>query len=295
MKKKLVKRKNSSAMYRGIGPEEFLEVLHYYDVDVNDRGQMLCPFHNDHNLGNCSINPKNRKRLKCFACGADVDAVEFVVKKEGFRENWQARDFIWTQILGRQPIMELDDVTAPRLSPGDYKFIGLEGLSHGPYGEPPIQDVRGAAERGTRLPEGMVFFKNLQDVESDLCPYGYRLKSPSANELMESDPDLFFTMLENKANEKMAWFIQLRNKARGLDGTGEEPPKLKLYALLCSRLLEPAFPGITRRVMPMVARIWEDEAEKGIARVNEIAGKIRRMEQYYRYRRKPQKGIPLYT
>ena len=42
----------------------------------------LCPFHDDHTLGNFSIN-KEKNIYKCFSCGASGDAVKFLMEYKG--------------------------------------------------------------------------------------------------------------------------------------------------------------------------------------------------------------------
>ena len=44
----------------------------------------LCPFHDDHTLGNFSVNP-NKNCYKCFSCGAGGDAVKFLMEYRGSR------------------------------------------------------------------------------------------------------------------------------------------------------------------------------------------------------------------
>ena len=44
----------------------------------------LCPFHDDHTLGNFSVNP-NKNCYKCFSCGAGGDAVKFLMEYKGSR------------------------------------------------------------------------------------------------------------------------------------------------------------------------------------------------------------------
>lgn len=42
----------------------------------------LCPFHDDHTLGNFSVNP-TKNCYKCFSCGAGGDAVKFLMEYKG--------------------------------------------------------------------------------------------------------------------------------------------------------------------------------------------------------------------
>ena len=42
----------------------------------------LCPFHDDHTLGNFSVNPA-KNCYKCFSCGAGGDAVKFLMEYDG--------------------------------------------------------------------------------------------------------------------------------------------------------------------------------------------------------------------
>lgn len=54
-------------------------------IDLQKRGVeyvCLCPFHDDKELGNFSINP-SKGVYKCFSCGAGGDAVEFLMKYKG--------------------------------------------------------------------------------------------------------------------------------------------------------------------------------------------------------------------
>ena len=44
----------------------------------------LCPFHDDHTLGNFSVNP-TKNCYKCFSCGAGGDAVKFLMEYRGSR------------------------------------------------------------------------------------------------------------------------------------------------------------------------------------------------------------------
>ena len=44
----------------------------------------LCPFHDDHTLGNFSVNPA-KNCYKCFSCGAGGDAVKFLMEYRGSR------------------------------------------------------------------------------------------------------------------------------------------------------------------------------------------------------------------
>jgi hypothetical protein len=56
-------------------------------IELRKRGveyQGLCPFHDDHTLGNFSVNP-NKNCYKCFSCGAGGDAVKFLMEYKGSR------------------------------------------------------------------------------------------------------------------------------------------------------------------------------------------------------------------
>ena len=56
-------------------------------IELRKRGveyQGLCPFHDDHTLGNFSVNP-NKNCYKCFSCGAGGDAVKFLMEYNGSR------------------------------------------------------------------------------------------------------------------------------------------------------------------------------------------------------------------
>lgn len=56
-------------------------------IELRKRGveyQGLCPFHDDHTLGNFSVNP-NKNCYKCFSCGAGGDAVKFLMEYRGSR------------------------------------------------------------------------------------------------------------------------------------------------------------------------------------------------------------------
>ena len=51
-------------------------------IQLRKRGveyQGLCPFHDDENVGNFSVNP-NKGVYKCFACGAGGDAIKFLME-----------------------------------------------------------------------------------------------------------------------------------------------------------------------------------------------------------------------
>ena len=53
-------------------------------LDLRKRGieyQCLCPFHDDHTIGNFSINPA-KGVYKCFSCGAGGDSVKFLMDYE---------------------------------------------------------------------------------------------------------------------------------------------------------------------------------------------------------------------
>ena len=282
--KKYRTRIDTDRMRGEIGPSEFRETLAYYGIRPDAKGKFICPFHNDRHVGNCGVMNVNPAKGHCYACGKYFDSVDLVKLNEGIDENWKAMQFLWTDILGRQLPTVSEDVSTPKLSGGDYEFLGLSGLSLKSYDEPPILDVCGETYRKSDLPEGMEFFEELADVESDTCPYGRRIKAPAAQELAKSDPDFFFTMLENKANEKMIDLLQLRSKARGTDGSQNAPSTLQKYAFVVSSLMEPAYPGITQQVMPMVSEIWAKKADEGIARVNQIAKKIRSMEAFYKWK-----------
>ena len=56
-------------------------------IELRKRGveyQGLCPFHDDHTLGNFSVNP-TKNCYKCFSCGAGGDAVKFLMEYRGSR------------------------------------------------------------------------------------------------------------------------------------------------------------------------------------------------------------------
>ena len=56
-------------------------------IELRKRGveyQGLCPFHDDHTLGNFSVNP-NKNCYKCFSCGAGGDAVKFLMEYKDSR------------------------------------------------------------------------------------------------------------------------------------------------------------------------------------------------------------------
>lgn len=59
-------------------------------IELRKRGveyQGLCPFHDDHTLGNFSVTP-NKNCYKCFSCGAGGDAVKFLMEYKGSRLNY---------------------------------------------------------------------------------------------------------------------------------------------------------------------------------------------------------------
>lgn len=56
-------------------------------IELRKRGveyQGLCPFHDDHTLGNFSVNP-SKNCYKCFSCGAGGDPVKFLMEYKGSR------------------------------------------------------------------------------------------------------------------------------------------------------------------------------------------------------------------
>lgn len=283
-KNKYVKTDTERMMHE-IGPDEFRETLAYYGIRPDSHGKFLCPFHNDRHIGNCGIMRVNPAKGRCYACGQTFDSVDLVKLNEGISEHWKAVQFVWTQILGRQLLTVTEENNnAPVLTKDEYRFLGLPGFTAGKFEPGPILDVRGETYRNSDLPEGMEFFEELADVESDMCPFGYRHKAPTADEMIRENPDFFFSMLENKANEKTVELLQLRGRAQGKDGP---VPRLSILARICAGLLENTYPGITQQVMPMVRDIWEKKANDGIARVKKIAGTIRKMEKYHNFRHSP--------
>jgi len=68
---------------------DIVEVISRY-ISLQKKGRNyigLCPFHDDKNLGNFSVNPE-KQIYKCFSCNAGGTAITFVMKKENisFRE-----------------------------------------------------------------------------------------------------------------------------------------------------------------------------------------------------------------
>ena len=56
-------------------------------IKLKKRGveyQGLCPFHDDHTLGNFSVNPA-KNCYKCFSCGAGGDPIKFLMEYKGSR------------------------------------------------------------------------------------------------------------------------------------------------------------------------------------------------------------------
>ena len=56
-------------------------------LDLQKRGieyVCLCPFHDDHTIGNFSINPA-KGVYKCFSCGAGGDSIAFLMNHEHMR------------------------------------------------------------------------------------------------------------------------------------------------------------------------------------------------------------------
>lgn len=52
------------------------EVLQHFDLQMNRRGNILCPFHTDHNPS-CKIYEKS---FYCWACGAGGDVINFAAR-----------------------------------------------------------------------------------------------------------------------------------------------------------------------------------------------------------------------
>lgn len=292
-KSKRKKRFDTDRMHHEIGPDEFRMTLDYYGIEPDSHGKFLCPFHGDRKVGNCGIMTVNPAKGKCFACGKVFDSIDLVELYEGISEQWKAICFCWTDILGRQLLTYSENTTIPKLSPGDYLFLGLDGLALKPFDRGPILDVKGETFRNSPLPEGMEYFKDLSDVEADTCPYGCRLKAPTAEDIIRENPDFFFTMLENKANEKTVELLQLRQSALRQDNGPVK--RLDYLTMVCEELLGKAYPGITQQVMPLVREKWEKDAKDGISRVKRIAGTIRDMEKYYNYRRPADSGPRYHT
>ena len=286
-------RTDTERMAHEIGPDEFRETLAYYGIRPDGHGKFLCPFHNDRHVGNCGIMRVNPAKARCYACGQTFDSIDLVQLNEGISDYWKAVQFCWTQILGRQLLTYSESAVIPKLSKNDYLFLGLKGLAAKTFDPDPILDVKGETLRNSPLPEGMEYFENLSDVEADTCPYGYRRKAPTAEDMIRENPDFFFSMLENKANEKTVELIRLRQSALRQDSGPVK--RLDYLAMICEELLGKAYPGITQQVMPLVREKWEKDSKDGIARIKKIADTIRDMEKYYNYRRPGNSGPRYHT
>lgn len=184
-------------------------VAEYLGMDMLYKGntiQIKCPghlkrmHHEDQNFGNCSLTEKG---YHCFACHKTVGLIQMVMEYEQIDDYAEALGIIGDSLGGRENYLISGDVqireaTSKVLSNEDLELLGLKANVSIDYIESVSNNKKMlvSEELIPKIPNtGLTF-----DAQTYL---GTTHKTYSIRLLKNEDPEVYYTLIKNKAKEAM--------------------------------------------------------------------------------------------